>query len=317
MSFHRHLARLLHPTRAPLESQMTMEKQIPVDPSARADVKDDEGLHEVLPDLAYQRQIFVNVVFHGMPGAGRTWTLIDAGLHGSTAAIVNAAEKRFGKNHPPTAIIMTHGHFDHVGALETLAAKWNVPVYAHRAERPYLDGSAAYPKPDPSVGGGMMATLSPLYPRGPVNISHWLRALPEDGSVPGMSGWQWIHTPGHTPGHISLWRPSDRTLVVGDAFVTTRAESAYAAAITQKPEMHGPPAYFTPDWEAARLSVVRLAGLDPEIVVTGHGAAMRGAEMRQALSALANDFENVAVPKHGKYVDAPANPESGQAYQSP
>jgi glyoxylase-like metal-dependent hydrolase (beta-lactamase superfamily II) len=294
-----------------------MDKQIPVDASARADVKDDEGLHEVLPDLAYQRQIFVNVIFQGMPGPGRTWALIDTGLHGSSAAIVKAAEKRFGANHPPTAIIMTHGHFDHVGALETLAEKWQVPVYAHRAELPYLDGSAAYPKPDPSVGGGMMAALSPLYPRGPVNVSQWLRALPEDGSVPGMSGWQWIHTPGHSAGHISLWRPSDRTLVVGDAFVTTRAESAYAAAIRQKPEMHGPPAYFTPDWDAARLSVVRLAGLDPEIVVTGHGAAMRGSEMRTALKELADNFEVLAVPKQGKYVDTPANPATGGAYQEP
>jgi glyoxylase-like metal-dependent hydrolase (beta-lactamase superfamily II) len=293
-----------------------MDKQIPVDPSARADVKDENGLHEVLPDLAYQRQVFVNVIFHGMPGTGRTWTLIDAGLHGSADAIAKAAEKRFG-SHPPTSIILTHGHFDHVGALESLAMRWQVPVYAHRAEMPYLDGTAAYPKPDPSVGGGAMALLSPLYPRGPVNVSPFLRALPEDGSVPGMSGWQWIHTPGHTPGHVSLWRPGDRTLVAGDAFVTTRAESAYAAAITQAPEMHGPPAYFTPDWSGARLSVIRLAGLEPEFVVTGHGAAMKGAEMREALRTLADNFDTVAVPERGRYVDAPALLENGQAYREP
>lgn len=293
-----------------------MDKQIPVDPSARADVKDEDGLHEVLPDLAYQRQIFVNVLFHGMPGNGRTWTLIDAGLLGSADAIAKAAEKRFGSR-PPTSIILTHGHFDHVGALESLAMRWQVPVYAHRAEMPYLDGTAAYPKPDPSVGGGAMALLSPLYPRGPVNVSQWLRALPEDGSVPGMSGWQWIHTPGHTPGHVSLWRPTDRTLVAGDAFVTTRAESAYAAAIAQPPEMHGPPAYFTPDWNGARLSVNRLAGLDPEFVVTGHGPAMKGAEMREALRVLADNFDTVAVPERGRYVDAPALPENGQAYKEP
>jgi glyoxylase-like metal-dependent hydrolase (beta-lactamase superfamily II) len=289
-----------------------MSEQIPVDPSARADVKDEDGLHEVLPDLAYQRQIFVNVIFHGMAGSGRTWVLVDAGLHGGAAAIEKAAAKRFGPNHPPAAIVMTHGHFDHVGALETLAQRWLVPVYAHRAELPYLDGTQAYPKPDPSVGGGMMAAMSPLYPRGPVNVSQWLRALPEDGSVPGMTGWQWIHTPGHTTGHVSLWRHSDRTLIAGDAFVTTRAESAYAAAITQKPEMHGPPQYFTPDWDGAKLSVIRLAGLEPEVVVTGHGMAMRGAEMREALRALADNFETVAVPKHGKYVDGLPNHEASE-----
>jgi glyoxylase-like metal-dependent hydrolase (beta-lactamase superfamily II) len=71
-----------------------------------------------------------------------------------------------------------------------------------------------------------MARLSPLYPRGPVNVSGRLRALPADGSVPGMPGWRWVHTPGHTPGHVSLWRESDRTILAGDAFITTRQESA-------------------------------------------------------------------------------------------
>ena len=294
-----------------------MDKQIPVDAAARADVKDQDGLHEVVPDLAYQRQIFVNVVFHGMPGSGRMWTLIDTGLHGSAATIVKHAEHRFGAKRPPAAIILTHGHFDHVGALETLAMRWQVPVYAHSAEMPYLDGTAAYPKPDPSVGGGMMAALSPLYPRGPVNVRQWLRALPEDGSVPGMSGWQWIHTPGHTPGHVSLWRPSDRTLIVGDAFVTTKQESAYAAMITQRPELHGPPQYFTPDWNAAKQSVNRLANLEPEVIITGHGMAMRGPEMREALRSLAENFDTVAVPERGRYVDAPASRENGGAYQAP
>ena len=75
-----------------------------------------------------------------------------------------------------------------------------------------------------------MATLSPLFPRGPIDVSERLYALPEDGSVPGMRDWKWIATPGHTDGHISLWRESDRTLISGDAVITTRQESAYAVA---------------------------------------------------------------------------------------
>src|SRR5690606_10707478 len=138
----------------------------------------------------------------------------------------SAVERRFGKGSRPTAIIMTHGHFDHVGALEDLARRWNVPVYAHPMEMQYLDGTASYPPPDPGVGGGLMARLSPLYPRGPVNVGERLQPLPDDGTVPGMAGWTWIHTPGHTVGHIALWRASDRTLVAGDAFITTNQESA-------------------------------------------------------------------------------------------
>lgn len=93
-----------------------------------------------------------------------------------------------------------------------------------------------------SAGGGLMSMLSPLYPRGPVDVSRWLHTLPDDGSVPQMPGWRWFHTPGHTPGHIALWREGDRTINAGDDFITTRQESAYAVTV-QEPEMHGPPMY--------------------------------------------------------------------------
>ena len=146
-----------------------------------------------------------------------------------------------------------------------------------------------------------MALLSPLYRTSPVDVSSRLRALPDDHSVPGMPGWSWLHTPGHTPGHVSLWRSADRLLIAGDAFVTTKQESVYSA-VMQAPEMHGPPMYFTPDWASAKQSVSDLAALEPETVVTGHGQAMRGAEMKSALSELARRFDEVAVPKHGRYV---------------
>jgi glyoxylase-like metal-dependent hydrolase (beta-lactamase superfamily II) len=78
-----------------------------------------------------------------------------------------------------------------------------------------------------------------------------------------------LHTPGHTQRHLSLWRETDRLLIAGDAFVTTTQESVYAA-VTQKPQMHGPPMYFTPDGNSARRSVQSLASLAPETVVAGH-----------------------------------------------
>ena len=141
----------------------------------------------------------------------------------------------------------------------------------------------------------MMSALSRFYPRGPVDVREWLRPLPDDGSVPEMPGWRWIHTPGHTRGHVSLWDEAGRTIIAGDAFVTTRQESAYAVAV-QEPEIHGPPMSFTEDWVAAAESVRKLAALEPELVVTGHGRALQGAEMRSALHLLASDFERIAVP---------------------
>jgi glyoxylase-like metal-dependent hydrolase (beta-lactamase superfamily II) len=279
-----------------------MDKQIPLSDSARADEGSHDGIHEVAPDLGYQRLMLVNVVFYGRPGAGdRAWTLVDAGLPGTAPLLRSAAEDRFGKDARPAAIVMTHGHFDHVGALERLADEWDAPIYAHRLELPYLDGTSSYPPPDPSVGG-LMATLSPLFPRGPINVRERLLALPDDGSVPGMPGWRWVATPGHTEGHVSFFRDADRALISGDAVITTRQESAYAVAV-QSPEMHGPPAYFTPDWHAAGLSAQRLAALEPELIVPGHGRAFEGTPMRTALHQLADRFQEVAVPKHGRYVN--------------
>lgn len=290
-----------------------MPDQIPLDPNDPSeDRAPDDGTREVAPDLAYRRLGIVNVAFHGRPG-DRDWVLVDAGVFGTRELITKAAEERFGKDARPSAIVLTHGHFDHVGVLEDLVDLWDVPVYAHEQERPYLDGSASYPPPDPSVGG-LMARLSPLYPREPVDVSAHLQTLPADGSVPGMPGWRWLHTPGHSPGHVSLWREEDRTIVAGDAFITTNQESAYAVAV-QRSEMHGPPQYLTIDWAAAGASVAMLAKLEPDVVVTGHGSAMRGPEMRAALHALARDFHDVAVPEGGRYVDNPARAEDGSAYK--
>src|SRR3954467_14621253 len=164
----------------------------------------------VAPDLAMLRVGFVNVILYGRPGApSGSWVLIDAGLPGSAGRIMHAAEEWIGPWARPAAIVLTHGHFDHVGALSELVRHWDVPVYAHRLELPYLTGRSSYPPPDPTVGGGFMALSSPLYPRGPIDLGARVRALPGDGSVPGMPGWRWLFTPGHTPGHVSFWREED------------------------------------------------------------------------------------------------------------
>lgn len=264
------------------------------------------GPDPVVNDLAYLRTGIVNLYLFGRRGApNRSWVLIDAGMPGSAARIIRAAEEWTGSGAAPEAIILTHGHFDHVGALGGLLERWNVPVYAHRLELPYLTGRSSYPPPDPTVGGGAMAALARFYPRGPIDLGDRVRALPEDGTVPGMPDWRWVHTPGHTPGHVSLFREVDRTLIVGDAFVTTKQESA-TAVLTQRPELHGPPAYYTQDWESARSSVERLAALEPRQVATGHGPPLQGSEMLANLHELARNFARLAVPARGRYVRQPA-----------
>lgn len=257
--------------------------------------------NELRPDLYSHTVQIVNVCFVGSPDAPHDWVLVDAGMPGCKDDIIRAAEKRFGAGCVPQHILLTHGHFDHVGSLNALADHWDVPIYAHELELPYLTGHEKYPPPDPGAASGLLAKLSPLFPNKPVDVGARIQPLPQDGSVPGLPGWRAIHTPGHTPGHVSFFRDEDKTLIAGDAFVTVKQESLYKV-LTQKCEISGPPRYFTPDWKAAKASVERLSELRPELAITGHGVAMQGDTLTRGLDELARNFDTVAVPSHGRYV---------------
>ncbi len=255
-------------------------------------------LESIAPDVTGLRVVFVNV--YTIRGAGGQWSLIDSGLPLSTTRVKHWVQSVFGENAKPQNIILTHGHFDHVGTVQELANEWNVPVFAHPAELPFLNGQTKYPPPDPSVGGGLMAVMSPLFPRTSTDIRDRVQTLPSDGSVPGLPGWRWLHTPGHAPGHVSLFRESDRLLLPGDAFCTTN-QSSFLAVASQKPELTGPPAYYTPDWDAARDSVRKLAALRPLTVAPGHGLPMSGDQVAGQLDDLARNFDQIARPEHGVY----------------
>jgi glyoxylase-like metal-dependent hydrolase (beta-lactamase superfamily II) len=254
--------------------------------------------------------MFTDTRFHPAPGVHRialpivnayilgdktNWLLVDAGLPGSVKTILETVE-HLGLAQPPRGIVLTHAHFDHVGALKALLKEWDTPVYAHRLELPYLTGKADYEKPN-AHAGGLMSALSPLYPRRAMNLGERVRALPEDGSLPGFLEWHWLHTPGHTVGHVNLWRGSDGTLIAGDAVTTTRQESALSALL-KFPHVYGPPPYFTPDWITARASVRLIAKLEPELLLTGHGWPLRGSSMRRQLEQLVEEFERIAVPEN-------------------
>lgn len=263
----------------------------------------DSGIGEqVTDDLYYFPIQIVNVIFYGTPGEGNDWVLIDAGMPRSGDNIIEEAEERFGKNNPPKALILTHGHFDHVGGITEIIEKWNMPVFAHQLELPFLKGEQDYPEPDPTVEGGLLAKISPYYPNEAITIDGHVQPLPPDGSVPFMEGWKWIHTPGHTVGHVSLYRETDGALIVGDAFVTVRQDSLYKV-FTQEQEISGPPRYLTPDWEASRRSVEKLEALNPSIAITGHGRPMEGENLRENLRYLVDKFDEIAIPDYGKFVD--------------
>ncbi|PKR86820.1 MBL fold metallo-hydrolase [Heyndrickxia camelliae] len=255
----------------------------------------------VLPDLLNHTIQIVNIQLVGSPNS-KDFVLVDAGMPNSADEIIAVTEERFGTNSRPKAIILTHGHFDHVGGIIELIDHWDVPVYAHELELPYLTGKRSYPEPDPTVEGGIVSKLSPLFPNEPINIGNHVEILPSDGSIPYMSGFRWIHTPGHSPGHVSFFREEDGTLIAGDAFITVKQEYLYKV-FTQELEISGPPRYLTTDWQAAKESVIKLAKLKPSVAVTGHGLPITGDLLASSLEKLVQNFDSIAVPEYGKYID--------------
>ncbi|RYZ59084.1 MAG: MBL fold metallo-hydrolase [Chitinophagaceae bacterium] len=259
---------------------------------------DSGKVREVASDVHYYTNQIVNLVFIGL--ADGEWVLVDAGMPKSGKAIREAAEELFGTK-PPQAIILTHGHFDHVGSIVDLILEWQVSVYAHPMEFPFLNGSQAYPEPDASVEGGMLAKISSYYPNEPVDIKEALQALPPDGTVPFLPEWQWVHVPGHSPGQVALFRSRDRLLISADAIVTVKQDSMYRVLV-QKKEVCGPPVYLTTDWDAANESVQRLVALNPQTIIPGHGTAMEGEALQKGLQRLVKEWEEIAVPDHGRWV---------------
>lgn len=253
---------------------------------------------EVSPGVYSQTIQIVNIAYIETKNG---FVLIDTGMPESSDKIIRQIDDYFGANERPEAIILTHGHFDHVGSVEDLIERWNVPVYAHLKEMPYLTGQKNYPEPDGTVEGGMVAKMSPLFPNEGIDLCYNVEPLPEDGSVPFLSEWRWIHTPGHSDGHISLFREWDRTLIAGDAFITVRQDSLYKVLV-QEQEINGPPRYLTTDWKAAKKSVQTLASLAPECVISGHGLPMFGEELQEGLKKLAEEFDSLAIPDYGKYI---------------
>lgn len=194
-------------------------------------------------------------------------------------------------------IFLTHGHMDHAGSALDLANIWDVPVIAHPLELPYLTGRSKYPPLDPTVGG-FLALLGRFITVPSQDLSGRVRALE---SAP-LAGWEWHHTPGHSPGHVAFFRREDSCLIAGDALTTMNLDSFFASAFEVQ-RVCGPPAPSTPDWRRARESVELLAELRPLTIACGHGMPMSGGKAVMELAELATNFR---VPAHGRYVREPA-----------
>ncbi len=252
---------------------------------------------EIAPHVRHIQIGFVNVFTIGTPDGD--WVLVDTGIKPGLGLLKNLETEMGGA---PLAIVLTHGHFDHASNAVALADHWGVKIHVHRRELPYLTGDEAYPPFDPTVGGAL-AFLTRFFPSPEYDFGDRLETIPESGELSFLPGWKVIETPGHTPGHISLWDDETKTLIAGDALCTADFDT-WPGATVQKPQQLARSASpATPDWAAALESTRKLAELNPMTIAAGHGQPMSGGDVAGELRDFARE---VKPPEHGRYVNEPA-----------
>src|SRR5918992_1294821 len=186
-------------------------------------------------------------------------TLVDAGLPGQAEAIGAALREAGTGMRDLRRIIFTHQDLDHVGSGAALVRQSDATVLAHPADSPHIEGSIRPLKFTPEMLEQRPQMREVLERLEPVGVDEHL----EDGERLDLAGGtRVIFTPGHTPGHLSLYLERPKVLVAGDALT---AEGGH---------LNGPNPPLTLDVGEAVRSVRRLAELDVETVVCYHGGVV-------------------------------------------
>jgi hydroxyacylglutathione hydrolase len=158
-----------------------------------------------------------------------------------------------------TALALTHGHADHQGSAHAVCEGLGIPLWCPDAEAEAVgSGQIASLVPDTAMARfGLKMFSGPAHPVA--------RRLVE-GDV--VSGFQVIETPGHSTGHVSYWRESDRTLIAGDVLMNMNFWTGI-------PGLHEPQTAFTLDVARNRASAKRISELRPALACFGHGPPLR------------------------------------------
>lgn len=180
--------------------------------------------------------------------------LVDAGAPRQGPAVV---EELRAAGIAPKLVLLTHADFDHFGGADAVRRATGAPVWAPAAERPLLTGER---KRRLDVRTMIWAANRGRTPRPPA-VDGWV----EDGD--DVQGLRAVATPGHTPGHTAYLLGT--TLIAGDAVITGDA-------------FREPVPMFCMDTAETRRSIEKLARLDVDLAVCGHGPPARGAKEKLA-----------------------------------
>lgn len=189
--------------------------------------------------------------------------LVDTGIPGQLDSIKSEMGKAGIPFERLSKIILTHQDFDHIGSLNSLLKAANHPleVLAHEEDRPYIEGDKPFVKMSPERLKAMLENLpEDLRKVFAEPLTAKIDRTIADGEVlPYCGGITVIFTPGHTPGHISLYLNKYKILIAGDAMVAADGV------------LYGPREQVTPDMESALKSLKKFTQYDIETVVCYHG----------------------------------------------
>jgi glyoxylase-like metal-dependent hydrolase (beta-lactamase superfamily II) len=187
---------------------------------------------------------------------GEELTIVDTGMPNNAEKILSYVRKINWQPSSISKILLTHCHIDHAGSAYELKRITNAKVSVHQEDADFVSGKKSMPVPRGAMSIALKV-VSPFFKFRPVEPDITLK---ENDKVGGLVV---VHTPGHTPGSISLYDPVRRVLFVGD---TVRF-------VDEK--ISGPPERGTLDMQQAIKSIEKISQLDFDVMLSGHGEPLK------------------------------------------
>jgi glyoxylase-like metal-dependent hydrolase (beta-lactamase superfamily II) len=193
--------------------------------------------------------------------------LVDTGIPNQLGKIREAMDNAGVPFHKLTKVILTHQDIDHIGSLPEIlkAADHKVEVLAHEEDKSYIEGDKPSLKMNPERVAKMLESLPEEQRQkikavfGALPTAKVDRTVSDGEMLPYCGVLTVIFTPGHTPGHISLYHHASKTLIAGDALVAVNGE------------LQGPMPQATLDMATALQSLKKFKEFDVETVICYHG----------------------------------------------